>query len=346
METKLVTASELAPDKLDQFLRHFFHNGKCDLLTEHGAWWHNGDHNRWVILIDDQVAGYCAVIPTTMWINQKESPAVWWVDIIVAPEFRGKGLQSIFDRKIQDSVSLKLGFPNEVAARIHKKHGWGVRDDFFVRLLPLHPLKVGQVQKASGAKGFLLKLIAFLLTPIMWSYRTFINHLPNKNVRVIDHPDPLILSGIFERYKGQNIATTLRDKEYFHHRFLSSPLLKEYKFFIRYDRGLPTHFLISRYVIRENIVVTRILDVFGDFTDSKGLRQILLAAISDASRKNASQVTVLSSLTFLSKILIKLGFIPRSTVRFCWQSASEYLMSDLAGPLYVTLADSDNDEVD
>ena len=124
-EKVLYDCSRVEKSVLDDFLRRNFSGIKAEFLIEHGEWWYGGDHNRWVILAGDQIAAYCAFLPTKVWINGGEENALWWVDLVVAPQFRGQGLQSIFDREILQRSEIKLGFPNELAAKIHRKHGWG-----------------------------------------------------------------------------------------------------------------------------------------------------------------------------------------------------------------------------
>ncbi len=72
---------------------------------------------------------YCAVIPTAMRVAGERVDAAWWVDLVVDPDHRGRGLQRAFDEKVRAAAPLIVGFPNTLAAVIHRKHGWGVRED-------------------------------------------------------------------------------------------------------------------------------------------------------------------------------------------------------------------------
>ena len=175
MKNRLRTAAEVNPEELNSFLMRFFPAGKCLFLREHGDWLHGGIQNRWVLLQDDRIAGYCAVIPTMILSGNETLPAIWWMDLIIAPEFRGQGLQVLFDKKIQEQDLLKIGFPNLLAARIHKKHNWGVRADLWVMLLPLQPLQVHQVRAATGWRGSLLRLAAAGLSPVMGLYKIIVD---------------------------------------------------------------------------------------------------------------------------------------------------------------------------
>src|SRR5687768_4592624 len=94
-------ASSLAASELDQFLRTVYKPEKSEFLRLHGAWWHRGNHNRLVVVEGDRIAAYCGVIPIKCLVRGEPYEAVWWVDLIVAPEFRGRGLQSILDAEVR-----------------------------------------------------------------------------------------------------------------------------------------------------------------------------------------------------------------------------------------------------
>ena len=69
-------------------------------------------------------------------IDGQTHQAHWLVNIIVDPAFRGRGLQRMMDQRLKEMCDLLLGFPNALAAKIHRKHGWGVREHHRTVLLP------------------------------------------------------------------------------------------------------------------------------------------------------------------------------------------------------------------
>src|SRR6185295_1878928 len=153
----IVTAGEVEPARLHAFLTHAYGPEKSEFLHRHGRWWHHGDENRLLVVRDGEIAGYCAVIPTRCRVDGVVHDGVWWVDLIVLPEFRGQGLQTMLDEALRSRVDLKLGFPNPFAAILHRKHGWGVREDWRAALLPLRPHATRIVRGASGGRGVLLR---------------------------------------------------------------------------------------------------------------------------------------------------------------------------------------------
>jgi hypothetical protein len=345
MSVSLFTADEVDQTSLHGFLARFFSKAKANFLRDHGKWMHGGDSNRWILKVDDEIAGYCAVIPTKIVINNEIIPAMWWVDIIIAPEFRGRGLQSHFDRKITENDLVKVGFPNELAAKIHRKHGWGVREDLTVMLAPLQPLKVGQVKRSHGFRKLILTAGALILTPIVGVFKFWLKRRNKETAYKVENPSADELASVFNLAHRGQFSTTYRDKNYFQNRFFDSPYREELSFYFSGPKDAPIHYLITRTLKRNGLLITRILDAFGDFSDRKAFRDLVFCALSDAAMMGSTQVTVMVTLRGLSKIYKRLGFLFKSQARFCWHSSKKELMDALQNENYWTIADSDNDEI-
>jgi hypothetical protein len=343
-EPQVVTADQLEPGLLEDFLCKVYPPRRSGFLNEHGAWWHRSKSNQLVIQMEGLVAGYCAVIPTQTWIAGQVRQALWWIDIMIAPEFRGRGLQSHFDRRVQEMSPLLLGFPNELAAKIHRKHGWGVREDMPIMLLPLWPRMVKLVRNTSGWKGMGLHAGALALSPLASIYRLFLASQRVDKITKLDHPAPELLSEIFYRTKSVEINTTWRDPSYFAWRYGAVPVPQEYCYYLAGDPASPTHYLIARHITQaDGVRYSRILDVFGDFTDLAALRQLLLRAVQDAIAHGSSQITLFAANPGLKAVAQNLGFLISVPVGFCWLSDSPEIMDALAHENYWTIADSDND---
>lgn len=352
MNPILTTTAGIDETALHAFLSRVYPPSKSEFLRAHGAWQHRGNENRWVLLLDDQtcgersrtIAGYCAVIPTRVLIEGQVTPAIWWVDLVIAPEFRGRGLQTLFDEKIRRLDVLKLGFPNPLAANIHRKHGWGVRDDLRVLMLPLQPLHVKQVRAAAGARGIFLRAFASGITSWAAQVRQRLRHYQPRTAHRLDDPSPDILSSVFDQCKQADLTTTYRDADYFQWRFFDAPYRDELAFYLAGPERTPKHFLVARHLKTDGIALTRILDIFGDFSDEDGIRDIIRLALKDAALGGSSQVTILAAVPELRTLLRKQGFLLGNRARFCWIGNSPHLMSLLGGRSHWTLADSDNDE--
>ena len=136
---EIISCDKVDWEDLNCFLKRFYGKTKGKFLTEHGDWWYKSHRNSLAIVKGSDIACYCALIPTCVSIRGIRKAALWWVDLVVAHRYRGMGLQSDIDRYLRESKELVLGFPNELAAMIHRKHGWGVREDGLVLMLPLIP---------------------------------------------------------------------------------------------------------------------------------------------------------------------------------------------------------------
>ncbi len=345
MTVQLLTAAQVDKDQLDAFLQRTFGSHKADFLREHGEWLHGGNENRWVLLVDGVLAGYCAVIPTQLAVHQEVVPAIWWVDIMIAPEFRGQKLQSHFDKKLQEEGLLKVGFPNEIAAKIHRKHQWGVREDLKVLLCPLRPMQVGQVRNAHGWHRFIYKAGAAALSPMMGLFRLWLKSRRSSATKKVEFPDADLFARIFAQTRSETFVTTNRGHSYFRHRFLEAPYQDQLAYYTCALQENPTHLLIARTLERDGNKVVRILDLVGDLEDSKAIRELVFSALADAASAGITQVTIMVTLPQLLPILQKSGFIFKTMARFCWLSSNPDLMQILGGSIYFTLADSDNDEI-
>src|SRR5687768_9948973 len=244
-EPRLVTADQIEPALLDTFLSKVFPPLKSAFLKEYGVWWHRSVSNQMVIEVDGQIAGYCAVIPTKSWIAGQVHTALWWVDVIIAPEFRGRKLQSLFDERVKDMASVLLGFPNELAGKIHRKHGWGVREDMPTLELPLWPNRVKMVRNTGGWRGMFMRGAARMLGPVAAVWRTILAGQRSARVSKLDSLNVEILSEIFLRTKTGDINTTWRDASYFAWRYGAAPIPGEYCYYVAGAPESPTHYLIA-----------------------------------------------------------------------------------------------------
>ena len=346
-DIQLVTASEVDPAQLNTFLHQMYSPEKSTFLIKHGNWWHASSSNRLVSLVDGQVAGYCAVIPAQLQINGKKQAALWLVDIMVNPVFRGRGLQRLSDQRLRKMTDLLVGFPNELAAKIHRKHGWGVRQDMRVFLLPLRPTQVKGVRNAHGGQELVLRGGALILGFPAALWRKWLRSRQVHRAWKLPALDMDILTQVFLQTRCENINTTWRDLAYFEWRYGMAPHPETYSYYLAGTPATPTHYLIAHHITQpDGLRFTRILDIFGDFNALETIQELLILAIQDAIRYGAGQVTLLASLPELQAAVKQLGFIFSAPASFCWLSDSAQLMEGLGEKSHWTLGDSDNDALD
>jgi|GEM_PF-1488948 len=347
-EPIVLAADQVDPNLLKAFLCKVYSPLKCNFLNAHGQWWNQSNKNRLIIQLEGNIIGYCAIIPTRTYLTGHVQSALWKIDLIIDPNYRGRGFQKLFDRRVQEMAELLLGFPNAgISSRVHRKLGWNVREDARILLLPLSPQNVKTVCSAKGLRGTILRCGALVLSPLAASWRTRIANQQPEHVWKMVQFDGEILSKIFMQSKRDVINTTWRDRKYFEWRYGAAPQPQEYSYYLAGSEAAPSHYLIARHLTQgSNLRYTRILDLFGDFNDTSAVRNLLTLAVQDAISRKSGQVTLLASIPELRLLANHIGFLFSSQVNFCWLSKSTELMSALAGLNYWTLADSDNDAPD
>ena len=339
-------ASEVDAGRTADFLRRSFSAAKADFLIQHGDWLHRGGDTRWVLEVDDEIAGYCSLIPVTCSVEGRPQPAVWWVDLVIAPSFRGRGLQTHFDELVRSRHALLLGFPNALAARIHRHHGWGVRGDLKTVLLPLNPWKMRRIRRASGFRGAALRFAALALSPLAALYRLRVTSYRPRSARVVEVVDYELLSRVAEENLDPSVVTTWRDAAYLRWRYGESPYpCIVYVAGSSADSESPKAVLIARRIGSGASLMERWLDIFGDLEDSDVLDDLLRAAARESARAGAVQITALAAHRTLLAALRRVGFVLSSTSRFCWFDERPETISQIADSAHHwSLGDSDNDE--
>jgi hypothetical protein len=345
-ELKLVTGEEIRKKELLSFLRRFFPDTKFRFIRDHHQWLYRGLNNQWIVKTENEIAAYCAVISVSCSLNGKPIPALWWVDLIVDPKFRGQGVQTLIDLRIRATGRIKLGFPNARAAKIHQKHGWGVREDGDMLLLPLHPLKIKKVLLAKGWRKAMMKFGALAVLPVYWYLRNRILYAKIEKAYRVDNPDPYVLSDLFERYKDQYPVTIYRDQSFWEWRYLSAPYRGEIFFYFKGAPKKPSHCVVTRHLKTDGGTVARILDIFGDINELSGFQQTLTLAIQDAIKCGAVQVTTINFFPEFRPIWRWLGFLVRTPGRFCWHGNDQNFTDICDHQQHWVLGDSDNDAPD
>jgi hypothetical protein len=152
------------------------------------------------------------------------------------------------------------------------------------------------------------------------------------------------LAQIYDRTDRANFITTARTAEFLQWRYFDAPYQRQLHIYLAGPEDAPTHFLIARRMLYRGQPVTRILDLYGDFTNEAAIRDTIKLAARDAALAGDVQVTILSSNDALRAVLQRMGFILRVTTYFCWHDSSERLTEPIrVATLHLSLADSDND---
>lgn len=344
----IVSPAQVDSVEFDSFMRTAYSSAKTDFLRDHGHWRHHGQENRFVLLKDDQLAGYSAIIPEPLHLLQNRVvSAAWLVDVYVHEDFRGQKLQRYLDARVKTSSEVLLGFPNHLAAKVHKKHGWGVRDDYHIMMLPLRPTEVSIVRQVHGLKGIAMRTAAWLARPLAWMYRYWVAHRKVDGAWIIEEPDADLLAAVFEKYSDGWI-TTNRDADFIRWRYLQAPCRSQLTFFGAGSSPQDLSIIaIVRALPRQPSATARILDIFGDLRDREALSNVLRLVIQQAAKQGAAQVTAMVTNSDLYSALRANHLVVRLSLRFCWISDDPAIMQTIAeGNSHWCYADSDADSID
>lgn len=326
MSVVLISAAEADRQQLDTFLAHSFRARKAQFLREHGDWWHRGAENRWVLVEGGEIRGYCAVMPSAVRVGTTVVDAAWWVDLVIDPAARGRKLQRLFDDQIR-ARPLTLGFPNAVAATIHRRHGWGVRENLQMRLLPIAPLTM-------PAAASLPRVARLLAAPWLWlGGRLLGAGSPGLSPQSLDHT---VLEH-FAQLPAAGTVSTAHNTESLTWRYLESPWRDQYQAVLDSRAGV-----IVRLLEVEGVRVMRILELAGKAED---LGKVLAGAVAAARAAGATQVTGLAANPKVARALGKAGLFVRTRARSCWYSGDRALLDQIAsGHHHWSLGDADHDE--
>jgi GNAT superfamily N-acetyltransferase len=345
---RVLNCSEVGAQKLDAFLRCCFSPKKCDFLQVHGEWRHRGNENRFVILNtkNDELIGYFASIPTEILIRGDVEKALWWMDLFILPEYRGKGIQRVTDAAAKKRVELQVGFPNHLAAKIHKKHGWGVRTDYRVMMLPLKASRIPHVKGLGFSRRVLALFFEALLYPTINIYRLIHNHSSQSSVKRLFNPSESVLAKAFAKHPSKYI-TTNRNESYIKWRYLERPNVFYYDFFASGLEDEPDIVMVTRSFEHSGVKITRIVDVFGAIDDHSKLSGLIKHVICHALEKHSVYITIMATPKTLISFLKRHGFIFSFNSRFRWFSSNKLNMKAIErGICYWCLADSDNDSLE
>ncbi len=79
----------------------------------------------WVVTDNERIVGQVATIPVVLKVNDDEKPAIWILDFVVLPEYRGKGLGKRLVKAALESnaIVMTLGI-NEASTAVFRSLKW------------------------------------------------------------------------------------------------------------------------------------------------------------------------------------------------------------------------------
>lgn len=341
MSLEVRSAAEIEPEVLAAFLRQSFAPAKAAFLLRHGTWKHRGQDWQLALVDDEKVIGYCGVIPVRCRVGEETRDAVWWVDLVIDPAYRGRGLQTLFDDRVRAMTQLKLGFPNALAAAIHRQHSWGVREDYETLLMPLRPRQLRSLRSATGQRRLVLRVGARLMEPSAALLRRRLRSDARRQIDRSSDIDAASLADVFERFHPVQQTTIARNRDYLDWRYGRSPNRAQLTVY-RAENRLAA---VVRTLPGPDRPVVRVLDVFGALDRHALVVDLLKAVGHDAVSAGAAQATLFSTLPAIGRAARLAGFQVRSDGRFCWYSDDRSVHQAIANSVHHwVLGDSDHDE--
>ena len=74
----LVKGDQIDTAEAATFLRKVFTDVKSKFIIEHGRWLYRGSENQWFMLLENEIVGYCAVIPVDCALQGERIQALWY----------------------------------------------------------------------------------------------------------------------------------------------------------------------------------------------------------------------------------------------------------------------------
>ena len=333
---------------LHAFFTEAFNKEKADFLVQYSDWWHRNSKARFVAIdTDKQIpVGYSALISSQVAINGKREDIYWLVDVMVLNTYRGQGIQRLVDEEIQKEQRIRIGFPNELASKIHRKHGWGVRVDGYRWQYTLSLRANSKLRFYPGLIGKALRAVAKLTTPLYQRYRVNqVGQRQSSNVQLLEEPNAEDLGHIFLNHHPQpHQITTYRDADFIQWRYLDAPYRSDLRFYTASQHDKPVLAMITRELTVKGLRTLRILDLFGNLDYTEGLQNLIHQAQLDAIEHQIEELIIVVTAFELTSALEHAGFTQRDIVTFCWLSDNPEDMQriEVCSP-YWTFTDSDLD---
>ena len=279
---------------------------------------------------DNKLAGHAGVISTNINYKNNILKGIWFVDFIILPEYRNKGLGEILTEKWMKISPYQLTFCNDRSLKIFKKFGWVENKKYYKTCNPINPLKWIPLIKSMDSK--ILNRINF--------FKFF------KKINSLNKIDPFKLINnsklLIEAFQSNNInnnyneASILRDENWINWRLLQSPFLDKYFFFLK-DRSF---IVVSIY----NYQNKKRLNIIYSKCENSTYEILLNKLIIKWSVENNIDVIWLNTIEIELKEYIKKFYPYRYGINFaCNADEINIKKSTLKNITNIQAVDSDND---
>ena len=123
--------SKVDPNLLANFYEKVF-NARHKSLTNNWRWWYRIGYNDFeplVLTLDNQIVAHAGLLPADLSIKGKIIPAIWFIDFVVLPKFRGKGYGKILTKEWMKICPNQITFCNDQSLKLFKKRFFSPRSN-------------------------------------------------------------------------------------------------------------------------------------------------------------------------------------------------------------------------
>jgi len=327
---KINKISEIATDQLSEFYKKTYYK-RYKSLTSNWRWWYRVGYNELeplILSVDNKVIGQAAYLPINLNILGNIVPAIWFVDYVVLPEFKGKGLGKILSKEWMKICPNQMAICSDDSLRVLKKLGW--KDNYTTKRLarPISTLKFLPILK-NLKLNFVNRTLRYFIKK---KYSRNISINPYKisdNFKIID--DSFKLRKIV---KNNEFAEIIRDEKWLHWRLIECPYKKDIYFF-----EYKNNFAIVHIFVIENIKKLNILYTYS--ADKLQENELFVQIINWSINNNIDLVWAVSRNTDFENIFPKIFNKP---LQFASWSSDEKICKTLQNGLSnLQGIDTDND---
>ena len=327
---KINKISEIATDQLSEFYKKTYYK-RYKSLTSNWRWWYRVGYNELeplILSVDNKVIGQAAYLPINLNILGNIVPAIWFVDYVVLPEFKGKGLGKILSKEWMKICPNQMAICSDDSLRVLKKLGW--KDNYTTKRLarPISTLKFLPILK-NLKLNFVNRTLRYFIKK---KYSRNISINPYKisdNFKIID--DSFKLRKIV---KNNEFAEIIRDEKWLHWRLIECPYKKDIYFF-----EYKNNFTIVHIFLIENIKKLNILYTYS--ADKLQENELFVQIINWSINNNIDLVWAVSRNTDFENIFPK---IFNKALQFASWSSDEKIFKTLQNGLSnLQGIDTDND---
>ena len=327
---KINKISEIATDQLSEFYKKTYYK-RYKSLTSNWRWWYRVGYNELeplILSVDNKVIGQAAYLPINLNILGNIVPAIWFVDYVVLPEFKGKGLGKILSKEWMKICPNQMAICSDDSLRVLKKLGW--KDNYTTKRLarPISTLKFLPILK-NLKLNFVNRTLRYFIKK---KYSRNISINPYKisdNFKIID--DSFKLRKIV---KNNEFAEIIRDEKWLYWRLIECPYKKDIYFFEYKNNFTIVHIFLIENIKKLNILYTYSADKFQE-------NELFVQIINWSINNNIDLVRAVSRNTDFENIFPKIFNKP---LQFASWSSDEKIFKTLQNGLSnLQGIDTDND---